>query len=139
MAVNKARVEQIVDLQQIAYIGSVDGDGFPNTKAMLAPRIREGLRTFYFTTNTSSMRVAQYRSNPMACVYFCEQPAFEGVMLVGEMEVLTDAASRELIWRESDTDYYPLGVTDPDYAVLRFRAHKGRYYCAYHSEDFTIE
>lgn len=133
------KAEAVVETQSIAFVGSVDDEGFPNMKAMLAPRVREGLHTFYFTTNTSSMRTAQYRLNSKACLYFCDQPGFRGVMLRGQMEVLTDAASRELIWREGDTEYYALGVTDPDYAVLRFRAEGGRYYEAFHSEDFATK
>ena len=46
------------DARKTAFIGSVDEEGFPCIKAMLAPRERDGA-TFYFTTNTSSMRVAQ--------------------------------------------------------------------------------
>ncbi len=38
---------------------------------------------FYFTTNTSSMRVAQYRQNPQACIYFYDRRFFRGVMLQG--------------------------------------------------------
>lgn len=52
----------LIDKQTVAYIGSVDAEGFPNMKAMLPPRKRNGIQTFYFTTNTSSMRVAQYRA-----------------------------------------------------------------------------
>ena len=36
------------------------------------------------------------------------------------------------------TLYYPGGVTDPDYCVLRFTAYDGRYYANFHSEDFQI-
>ena len=131
--------ERLVKSQDVAFIGSVDADGFPEMKAMLAPRVREGLRTFYFTTNTSSRRVAHYRRDPKGCLYFCDSNRFQGVMLRGKMEVLTDAASKELIWREGDTEYYALGVSDPDYCVLRFTADRGRYYEAFHSEDFKIE
>ena len=60
-------------------------------------------------------------------------------MLIGTMEVLTDSASRELIWQEDDTMYYPGGVTDPDYCVLRFTAVSGRYYSNFKSEDFKVE
>ena len=38
-------------------------------------------------------------------------------MLRGMMDVLTDSASKEMIWQEGDTMYYPEGVTDPDYCV----------------------
>ena len=90
-------IENIIAHQKIAYIASVDENGYPNMKAMLAPRKRNGLREFWFTTNTSSMRVAQYRENPKASIYFCDQRFFRGVMLIGAMEVLEDAESKEMI------------------------------------------
>jgi len=129
-------IGNIIDKQSTAFIASVDGEGFPNIKAMLAPRKREGIKEFWFTSNTSSMRAAQYKANPKASIYFYEKRFFQGVQLVGTMEVLTDAESKELIWREGDTMYYPLGVTDPDYCVLKFTATKGRYYHNFKSEDF---
>lgn len=131
-------VGNLIDKQSVAFISSIDANGFPNTKAMLPPRKREGLSTFYFTTNTSSMRVSQYRQNPKACLYFCDKQFFRGVMLTGEVEVLEDAASKEMIWRDGDTMYYSEGVTDPDYCVLKFTAAKGRYYSNFESENFDI-
>ena len=132
-------VGTMLDKQSVAWIGSVSPDGFPNIKAMLRPRKRDGIRTIYFTTNTSSMRVGQFRENPKACVYVCDSRFFRGAMLTGTMEVLEDSESREMIWREGDTMYYPAGVTDPDYCVLKFTAVKGRYYSNFKNEDFSIE
>ncbi len=43
---------------------------------------------------------------------------------MGTVEVLETAEAKERIWREGDTMYYPEGVTDPDYCVLRFTAEK---------------
>lgn len=132
-------IGNLIDRQGTAFIGSVSAEGFPNVKAMLAPRKRIGLKTMYFTSNTSSMRAAQYRNDSKACVYFCDRRFFRGVMLTGTMEVLEDSESREMFWQEGDTMYYPLGVTDPDYCVLRFTAESGRYYSNFKSEDFSIE
>jgi general stress protein 26 len=131
-------IGNLIDKQGVAFIGSMDGDGFPNTKAMLPPRKREGLGVFYFSTNTSSMRVAQYRENPKACIYFCDKRFFRGVMLKGTMEVLEDSTSKEMIWKTGDTVYYHGGVTDPDYCVLRFTAQCGRYYSNFKTEDFNV-
>ncbi|HVI41769.1 MAG TPA: pyridoxamine 5'-phosphate oxidase family protein [Anaerovoracaceae bacterium] len=131
-------IANIIEKQTTAFISSVDSDGFPNIKAMLAPRKREGIRTFYFTTNTSSQRVGQYRDDPKACIYFCDRRFFRGIMLKGTMEVLEDSESKEMIWQPGDTMYYPLGVTDPDYCVLKFTAQSGRYYSNFKSEDFMI-
>ena len=130
---------ELIDSQKTAFISSVDDDGFPNMKAMLAPRNREGIKTFYFTTNTSSIRVAQYRKNPKACVYFCNQGIFRGVMFKGNVDILEDIFHKTMIWRDGDTLYYPQGVTDPYYCVLRFTAASGRYFSNLQSGNFLIE
>ena len=105
---------------------------------MYAPRRREGIRHLFFTTNTSSLRARQFLTNPKACVYFYDRRFFRGVMLRGTVEVLHDRASKEMIWMPGDEMYYPQGVTDPDYCVLKFTAQDGRYYSHFHSEDFEV-
>lgn len=132
-------IGNLIDKQKTVYVGSVDGAGCPNIKAMLAPRKRYGIKTFLFSTNTSSQRVAQFRANPNSCLYFCDRRFFRGVQLLGTMEVLEEREYKELIWQTGDTLYYAEGVTDPDYCVLRFTARSGRYYCNFKSEDFDIE
>lgn len=132
-------IGKLIDHQKVAFIGSIDAEGFPNMKAMLKPRKIEGLQTFYFTTNTSSMRVAQFLENNRSCIYFCDGRFFRGVMLKGTMEVLTDSKHKEMIWEEGDTMYYKEGVTDPDYCVLKFTASVGRYYSDFKSESFVIQ
>lgn len=129
----------IFEMSTGALIASVDRDGFPNIKAMLKPRENDGLKLFYFTTNTSSMRVKQYGENPKASIYFYDGMRFRGVMLKGNMDVLHDAATKERIWREGDTMYYSKGVADPDYCVLRFTALSGRIYGDFSSQDFDVE
>jgi general stress protein 26 len=131
-------IGNLIDKQGVVIISSVDEDGFPNSKAMLPPRKRTGIQEFYFTTNTSSMRAGQYQKNPKASIYFFDKRFFRGVMLTGTMEVLTDPVSKEMIWQEGDTQYYPGGVSDPDYCVLKFTARSGRYYRNFGSEDFLV-
>jgi general stress protein 26 len=132
-------IGNLIDKAGVSLISSVDENGFPNSKAMLPPRKREGIRHIYFTTNTSSMRIRHYLNNPKSCVYFFDKRFFRGVMLRGTMEVLHDSASKEMIWEPGDEMYYPKGVTDPDYCVLRFTAQNGRYYSNFKSEDFEVE
>lgn len=49
-------IGNLIDKQSVSIISSVDSEGFPNTKAMLPPRKREGIKYFWFTTNTSSQQ-----------------------------------------------------------------------------------
>jgi general stress protein 26 len=132
-------IGNLIDKIGVSILSSVDEEGFPNTRAMLPPRKREGIKHIYFSTNTSSAKVKQYTANPKACIYFFDKRFFRGVMLKGTMEVLQDSASKEMIWQSGDTMYYPLGVTDPDYCVLKFTAKAGRYYSNFKTEDFSIE
>jgi general stress protein 26 len=131
-------IEKMIDKTSIIEVSSIDESGFPNTKAMEL-RKREGIKIFYFSTNTSSMRVSQYRANEKACLYFLDRRFFRGVMLIGKMKVLTDKKSKEMLWRDGDTTYYPLGVTDPDYCVLKFDSDKMRIYQNYKSETVEVK
>ena len=130
-------IGNLIDKQSVSLIGSVADDGFPNVKAMGTPRKREGIKQIWYSTNTSSMRVAQFRENPKACIYFMDKRFFRGVQLIGTMEILEDAESKEMIWQDGDEKFYSQGVTDPDYCVLKFTAHKGRYW-SNGSEDFDV-
>lgn len=134
------QIEAFISRRKIGFICSVDEEGFPAVKAMLKPRERSGLREFFFSTNTSSMRVRHFRKNPKAAVYFYRKGLvkYTGVLLTGRMEVLTDQETKNRIWRKGDTLYYKGGVTDPDYCVLKFTAERGRYYCNLKTDNFDV-
>jgi len=111
----------------IAMLGSVDDNGHPNIRAMIKME-NQGLKEIWFTTNTSSRKIPQLKNSPKACVYFVDLDKWMGVMLIGTVDILQDSESRHRCWREGFEKYYPQGVHDPDYSVLRFTARKGQYY-----------
>ncbi|MDE6442623.1 MAG: pyridoxamine 5'-phosphate oxidase family protein [Clostridia bacterium] len=132
---DKAQLLQFISEQKTAFIGSVNKEGYPVIRAMLAPRVIEG-NEIYFSTNTSSNKVKQYLENNKACVYFYKRGRFkyQGASIIGEMEVCADQETKNLIWRFGDKLFYKQGVTDPDYCVLKFTCKSAEYYC-----DFKIE
>lgn len=136
----KEQIFEFIGKQKTTFLASVDEDGFPNLKAMFAPRKIEG-NCFYFSTNTSSMRSQQFMKNPKASIYFYLRGRFryEGIMLTGTMEVLQDADIKKEIWQTGDSMFYKKGVTDPDYCVLKFTAVKGRHYCDLKTESFLMK
>lgn len=132
-------IGNLIAKQKTTYISSIDEDGFPNTKAMYPPKKRVGIKEFYFSTNTSSLRTQQYLKNPKACIYFADTRFFRGVMLRGTMEVLTDPEIKHELWNVRDIMYYSKGKDDPDYCILKFTAETGRYYANLKKENFTID
>ena len=139
--INLEKIKRFIDKRKVAFIASIDEEEYPNVKAMLRLQKIEGLRTFYFSTNTSSMRVQQYRKNPKACIYFYRKGLikYQGVMLKGIMEVIETDEIKKEFWQFGDKMFYPKGVTDPDYCILKFSATSGRYYCDLKTESFELE
>jgi general stress protein 26 len=129
----------LVEKSTKSFIGSVDDEGYPNIKVMLSPREHDGIKEFYFTTNTHSMRVKQYIKNPKASIYFFDGRFFRAVMLKGKMEVHQDQETKDRIWREGDNLYYKLGKTDPDYCILHFTSESGRFYENFGTADFNVK
>ena len=127
---NKPDIIAFISKQKTAFLASVDDAGFPIVRAMLAPRKIEG-NTLYFTTNTSSDKVKQFSENNKASVYFYKRGMvkYQGVCVTGIIEICTDQATKQLIWRPGDKMFYKQGVADPDYCVLKFKCLKAEYYC----------
>jgi general stress protein 26 len=132
-------IGNLIDKQGVSFISSVDGNGYPNTKAMLPPIKREGIKTFYWHTNSPSMRIKHYRNNPKACIYFYDKHFFRGVMLKGTMEVLDDKKIKEELWQDEFSKYYTGGIDGGDFIIIKFTAESGRYYSNFSSDDFKIE
>jgi general stress protein 26 len=128
----------LAERSEIVLLGSNGVDGYPYIKGMIK-RENEGIRTVWLSTNTSSMRVPQIAKNPKTCLYFVDFDRWEGLMLVGTMEVLQDSESKRRLWSEGDEKYYAEGVTDPDYTVLRFTSEWGNYYHKLSNVTFTID
>ena len=117
---DKMQIYHFISEQKTAFIASVNEQGYPVIRAMLAPRKIDG-NEIYFSTNTSSNKIKQYLAN-------------QGVSITGDMQVCTDQETKNEIWRFGDKLFYKQGVTDPDYCVLKFAGKTAEYYC-----DFKIE
>ena len=138
---NKDIKDAIAVLRQnsgTAYLSSVDGEGYPVMRAMLVLE-HDSIETQYFSTNTSSCKVSYYQANSKASVYYCNPDTFMGALFVGDMEVCTDQETKDFLWREGFERYYPKGVTDPDYCVLKFTAKWGAYYHGLQNTRFAID
>lgn len=129
---------ELINTSKICLLGTNSEDGFPNIKAMLNLR-HEGLKQIWFSTNTSSKKVQQLKKDKRACVYYVDEKNFRGLMLIGTVDILQNIESKKMLWSEGAEVYYPLGVEDPDYSVLRFTARRGNYYYGLSNITFDIE
>lgn len=129
---------ELVKKSKIAMLGTIDEHENPNIKAMLNLET-EGLKKIWFSTNTSSKRVAQLLKNNKACVYYVDEENFMGLMIIGTVKVLQDEVSRKKLWFDGCEKYYPKGINDPDYSVLCFTAEMANFYHGLANINFEIE
>jgi len=122
---------KIMESLSIVNVSTIDKNGFPSTRAMLNLRNKQQYPhltalyeseanplTVYLTTNTSSEKVGEIRQSGKACLYFYDVQAFQGLMLQGTVEIVTDKDLRQKAWQKGWELYYPKG--DEDYTLLRF-------------------
>ena len=120
----------------VAFLSYIDEEGYPESRAMLILE-HEHIHTQYLSTNTSSGKVAALLKNPKASIYYCLPDQFQGVLFIGDIEVCTDVETKGFLWREGFERYYPKGVADPDYCVLKLTVHKGSHYHGLCNTHFT--
>ena len=101
-------------------MGTNGDDGYPNIKAMIKME-NEDLKTVWFSSNTSSKRVAQLARDPKVCVYFIDFEQWKGLMLVGRVELLQDQESRQRLWRPAKPPIPP-PPTEMKHTQLNYRA-----------------
>jgi len=132
---------ELMESTEAVYLTTVDRDGFPQTRAMLNlrrkeqfPRLCQLFKKYqedfliFFTTNTSSAKVNHMKENPKVSVYYCKPSEWRGLMLSGEIEIVTNMDIKKALWQDGWEMYYPGGVTDPDYAILSLRPISAKYY-----------
>lgn len=122
---------KLIETAEAAYFTTIDKNGFPQTRAMLNLRNKKQypslIKVFnghqedfliYFTTNTSSSKLVQIKENPKVSVYYCRPGEWHGLMLGGEIRIVTEPEILKALWQEGWEMYYPGGLKDPDYTIL---------------------
>jgi general stress protein 26 len=140
---------ELLESADTVYVTTIDEDGYPQTRCMFNLRNKKKFPKLIdvfkdhredfmvlFTTNTSSEKIAQIKTNAAACLYFCKPDKFQGLMLSGNMEIVDDPELKEALWHEGWERYYSKGPHDPDHTVLRLYPVKAKGW--YESRTFTF-
>ena len=134
----KAEIRNLRTNSKIAYIASVNEDGYPQIKGMLVLEC-DSMQIQYFSTNLSSKRARQFLKNQKASVYYCNETEYRGALFTGKMEVCTDYETKAFLWREGFEVYYPKGIKDDDYCVLKFTAETVNHYHGLCNDTISVK
>lgn len=116
---SKQKALDLVEKNQLVMmLGTVGADGVPEIKAMVKMR-NDGVRSFWFCSNTSARRTEIIRHDGRACLYAYEYApdaspiVCRGVMLSGTVELSWDDDLRRSLWQDFMIMYYPEGAARP--------------------------
>jgi general stress protein 26 len=130
--VDKQLILGLMDEAEAVYLATV-GEKGPRIRALVNLRRRDLYPgpskicctddfTAFLSTSLASGKVRDIQANPAVALYYCAPQTFHGVMLAGQMEILTDIGLKHALWCDDWRIYWPSGADDPDYAVLRLKA-----------------
>ena len=95
----------------------LDSEGYP-TASVLTAAASEGIKHLYFGTGIDSNKYKRAKANSKASVHF--GTGEHSITLVGEIEILSDSASKAKFWYDGLEHHFPQGPTDSNYVVLKF-------------------
>jgi len=97
----------------------LDHEGYPTASVLTAAK-SDGIKHIWFCTGTGSNKYMRAKSSSKASVHF--GTGEHSITLVGDIEILTDDATKSKLWYDGLIEHFPQGITDPNYIVLKFTA-----------------
>lgn len=141
---------ELMESSKAIYLTTINSEGYPITRAMFNLRNKEQFPEFseffdklenkfeiFISTNTSSSKIEHIKKNPKISVYYCDPEEFKGVMFGGDMQVITDKNIKKRIWLDWWTKYYPKGLDDPDYTLLKLKPKMAQIYYKLQKVQFS--
>jgi general stress protein 26 len=119
----------------VAYVSVVDSEGYPSvaTRSNIKP---DGISSCYFSTGTNDNMAIRIKGNNKGGV--CFRKDGDNVSLVGEFEIIDDMETNRDLWVDWFIDYFPEGVEDPNYCIVRFKTKRISLWIDYEYEQFNI-
>lgn len=128
----KKLAAELMSISEVACLSTLNHEGFPETRALmnlnnsqqfpaLVDFTSEGDLVAYLTTNTASYKMDNIRENPKTSIYYYKEGRQDGLMLMGTMEIVEDMELKKAFWHEGWKVFFPKGVEDSDYTLLRLK------------------
>lgn len=100
----------------VCMFTTVDADGRPDARPMLALMLDEDPR-LYFLTRRSSCKASRIETEPVVGVTFASNGRYLALRGLAELDATRPLIAR--LWHPSYRAWFPLGVDDPDLVALR--------------------
>ncbi|MGL5690132.1 MAG: pyridoxamine 5'-phosphate oxidase family protein [Bacteroidales bacterium] len=118
MQIDKNQVIDLIRFSKYCNLSVINEDGYPRIIMMALIRY-DNMEHIWLVTSKSSQKYIQLQKQPRVGLLFSQNTNY--VTLIGEIDILEDQKTKNDLWTPALEKYFPLGMTDPDYIVLKFR------------------
>lgn len=119
---------------KFGYVASISEEGIPYVRAMLIEKV-DGLKEIWLSTAANSKKIEHYAQNSNASVYFADIANYQGLLLTGRIQIDPSKELRKEFWKSYYSSYYPGGINDSQYTILKFVSEKAILYAGDISVD----
>lgn len=108
---------------EFAMLTTVDRDGCLHSRPMAA-LVPQSNRELWFFISASSAKAEDVRNNQAVNVTYTSSTHHRYVAVSGRAELVFDRDRARRLWQPAYRTWFPLGVDDPDLALLRIKVDK---------------
>ena len=119
------KATEMLQKSEVVVLTSINQEGYPRPVPMSMVKA-EGISTVWMSTGNDSWKTVDFRNNPKGGLCFYAQG--DSVCMTGDVEVITDADTKQELWQDWFINHFPGGPTDPNYVILKFEANHATYW-----------
>lgn len=132
-------LKKLIAEQDFICLSTINLAGMPETRAMINlanPKLFPNIQSYftyetliaYFSTHTFSDKMQHIAKQSNSSLYYYNEKTIEGLILFGKLSIVTNKKTKKDFWQDSWTMYYPEGVDDATYTLLKFTPKSYKYY-----------
>lgn len=113
-----ARLKELITDIRIASLVTMESDGSLRSRPMATQELDADAELWFFT-NDRSPKMDAVLVHPQVCVCYAAPDKNRYVSVSGSCELVTDPDKIRQLWKPILKAWFPLGLDDPDLALLR--------------------
>jgi general stress protein 26 len=117
----KDQAKEIIKKSMFPALTTIDGKGFPQSRAMMPVMVDDDFSVYYLT-NRLSAKCSHIAANPRTSSIWVNiidpMKDWQSVLIKGTAIITDEKALRDKFWMEELRFAFPLGADDPNFVIL---------------------
>ena len=116
----EAKASQLLEKCIVLALASINEKGYPRICVVSKVKANDFKDIYFVTSKRSHLsgKATHFENNSKASM--CYTLEGDSVTLIGNVEFIEDKVLQAQFWNESDRSFFPRGIDDPKFRLLKF-------------------